>query len=58
MLGLLIYHERVGVGPARIVIEVLAGLAAIWGIVRLANSVIAVTARLAAAAIPPADPAA
>jgi hypothetical protein len=62
LLGLLIYHERVGVGPARIAVEVLAGFAALWGIARLANSVIAVTARLAAAAAeaayPPADPAA
>jgi hypothetical protein len=33
-------------------------LAAMWGIVRLANSVIVVSARLAAAAAhPPADPA-
>jgi hypothetical protein len=59
LLGLLVYHERVGVGPARIVIEALAVLAAIWGIARLANSVIAVSARLAAVASPqPADPAA
>jgi hypothetical protein len=56
MLGLLIYHERVGVGPARIAVEILAGIAAIWGIARLAHSVFVVTARLAAvAARPPAD---
>jgi drug/metabolite transporter (DMT)-like permease len=62
LLGLAIYHERVGVGPLRIAIEVLAVLAAFWGIARLARSVIAVSARLAAAAAasatPPADPAA
>lgn len=52
VLGLLIYHERVGTSPLRIVIEVVAVLAAAWGIARLANSVIAATARLAAAAIP------
>lgn len=63
LLGLAIYHERVGVGPLRIAIEVVAVLAAAWGIVRLAKSVIAVSARLAAAAAAaataaaPADPA-
>jgi hypothetical protein len=58
MLGLAIYHERVGGGGIRITVEVLAVLAALWGIARLANSVIAELARLAAAAAPPADPAA
>ncbi len=58
MLGLLIYHERVGGGDIRIVVEVLAVLAAIWGIARLANSVIAELAQLAAVNVPPADPAA
>jgi hypothetical protein len=58
MMGLFIYHERVGVGPARIAIEVLAAVAALWGIAQLAKSVILVTARLAAVTIPPADPAA
>ena len=60
LLGLFIYHERVGVGPLRIAIEVVAVVAALWGIARLANSVIAVSARLAAAATsaPPADRAA
>jgi hypothetical protein len=61
VLGLLIYHERVGVGPLRIAIEAVAVVAALWGIARLANSVIAVSAKLAkaaaAAATPPADPA-
>jgi hypothetical protein len=58
LLGLLIYHERVGAGPYRIAIEIVAVLAAGWGIVRLAKSVIAVTARLAAVAdLAPADPA-
>jgi hypothetical protein len=60
VLGLLIYHERVGVGPLRIAIEAVAVVAALWGIARLANSVIAVSAKLAkaaaAAATPPADP--
>ena len=61
VLGLLIYHERVGVGPLRIAIEAVAVVAALWGIARLANSVIAVSAKLAkaaaAAATLPADPA-
>lgn len=46
-LGLMIYHERVGADPVRITIEVLAVLAAVWGIARLARSVIAEFARLA-----------
>jgi drug/metabolite transporter (DMT)-like permease len=58
MLGLFIYHEHLNGGGARIAIEVLAVMAALWGIARLANSVIAELARLAAAASPPADPAA
>jgi hypothetical protein len=37
LLGLLIYHERLGGGPSRLAIEVLAGLAATWGIARLAG---------------------
>jgi drug/metabolite transporter (DMT)-like permease len=53
LLGLFIYHEHVGVGPLRIVIEAAAVLAAAWGIARLAKSVITVSARLAAAAVPP-----
>jgi hypothetical protein len=56
ILGLAIYHERVGSGGVRIAVEVLAVFAAIWGIARLANSVIAGLARLAPAAAPPADP--
>jgi drug/metabolite transporter (DMT)-like permease len=48
VLGLAIYHERVGGGGIRIAIEVAAVLAAGWGIVRLANSVIAELTRLAA----------
>jgi drug/metabolite transporter (DMT)-like permease len=60
LLGLFIYHEHVGAGPLRIAIEVVAVLAALWGIARLAKSVIAVSVRLAAAAAaaPPADRAA
>ncbi|HUA40867.1 MAG TPA: DMT family transporter [Streptosporangiaceae bacterium] len=58
LLGLAIYHEQVGGGGLRIAVEVLAVLAAIWGIARLASSVIAELARLAAAATPPPDPAA
>jgi hypothetical protein len=58
ILGLVIYHERLGSGGIRIAVEVLAVFAAIWGIARLANSVVAELARLAAAAAPPADPAA
>jgi hypothetical protein len=57
ILGLAIYHERVGSGGFRIAVEALAVLAAIWGIAKLANSVIAELARLAPAATPPADPA-
>jgi len=56
LLGLMIYHERVGGGGLRITVEVLAVLAAIWGIARLANSVIAELARLAALAAPVHDP--
>ncbi len=64
LLGLFVYHEHVGTGPARIAIEAVAVVAAIWGIVRLARSVIAVSARLAGVAAPmsaagsPAGPAA
>ena len=61
LLGLFVYHEHVGGGSARIAIEVIAVLAAVWGISRLAKSVIEVAARLAAAAAVqsvPADPAA
>jgi hypothetical protein len=57
LLGLAIYHEQVGSGGLRIAVEVLAVLAAVWGIARLANSVIAELSRLAAAATPPPDPA-
>jgi drug/metabolite transporter (DMT)-like permease len=38
LLGLFIYHERLGGSPARIAVEVAASLAAIWGIARLAGS--------------------
>jgi drug/metabolite transporter (DMT)-like permease len=61
LLGLFIYHEHVGTGPVRIAIEVVAVVAALWGIGRLATSVIAVSVRLAAAAAaaaPPSDRAA
>jgi hypothetical protein len=47
LLGLTIYHERVGADGARIAVEVLAVLAAVWGIARLARSVIAEFGRLA-----------
>jgi hypothetical protein len=58
LLGLFIYHEHLGGGGIRIVVEVAAVVAALWGIARLANSVLAELARLAAMAAPPADPAA
>jgi len=58
LLGLAIYHERVGGGGIRIAVEVLAVLAAVWGIARLANSVIAELARLAELATASADQAA
>lgn len=48
LLGLIIYHEHIGGGGLRITIEVLAVAAAVWGIARLAQSVIAELARLAA----------
>jgi hypothetical protein len=54
LLGLFVYHERVGTGPVRIVVEALGILAAIWGIARLANSVSAVGTRLVAVAAVPA----
>jgi hypothetical protein len=57
LLGLFIYAERLGSGGIRITVEVLAVMAALWGIARLANSVITELARLAAVASPPADPA-
>lgn len=57
LLGMAIYHEHVGGGGIRIAVEVLAVLAAVWGIARLANSVIAELARLAAVASPIDDPA-
>ncbi len=56
-LGLLIYHERVGADPVRIMVQVLAVLAAVWGITRLARSVIAEFGRLAELASPVPDPA-
>lgn len=37
ILGIVIYDENVGLGPARIVIEVLAVACAVWGIIRLAK---------------------
>jgi drug/metabolite transporter (DMT)-like permease len=55
LLGLAIYHERVGGGSGRIAIEALAVLAAVWGIAQLANSVIAELARLAVTVTPPAE---
>ena len=58
LLGLFVYQERVGGGGVRIAVEVLAVMAALWGIARLANSVIEELARLAAVTTPPADPAA
>ena len=38
LLGLVIYHERLTDGPAQIAIELAAGAAMTWGIVRLARS--------------------
>jgi drug/metabolite transporter (DMT)-like permease len=38
LLGLVLYHERLGGGPGRITAEILAVLAATWGIGRLARS--------------------
>lgn len=58
LLGLFVYEEQLGGGGLRIAVEVLAVMAALWGIARLANSVIAELARLAAMTTPPADPAA
>lgn len=52
--GLLIYHERLSGGPARIVVEAAASVAAIWGIARLAGSSAALAAErgLASAEVP------
>jgi hypothetical protein len=50
-LGLIVYHERLNDGPARIVVELAACAAATWGIARLAGS------GLASGAHPPAQPA-
>jgi drug/metabolite transporter (DMT)-like permease len=53
LLGLLVYHERLGGGPTRIAVEVAACAAAVWGIARLASS----SAALAVERIPvPAEP--
>jgi hypothetical protein len=61
MLGLAIYAEEISGGMIRIVIEVVAVGAAVWGIMRLARSVLEVCRRLAAeapdaAARPPVEP--
>jgi drug/metabolite transporter (DMT)-like permease len=48
LLGLFVYHERLGGGPARIVIESAAAILATWGIAHLASS--------SAAPAPAADP--
>jgi drug/metabolite transporter (DMT)-like permease len=58
LLGLFIYDEHLSGGGVRITVEVLAVMAALWGIARLANSVIEELARLAAVAASQADPAA
>jgi len=52
LLGLAIYHEHVGTSGLRITVEVLAVGAALWGIARLAKSVITELARLAAVTVP------
>jgi drug/metabolite transporter (DMT)-like permease len=56
LLGMIIYHERIGGGGLRITVELLAVLAAIWGIASLARSVMAELSRLAALAAPVRDP--
>jgi len=38
VLGMSIYHERLGDGPVRIAVEVMAAFAATWGIAKLASS--------------------
>ena len=48
LLGLFVYHERLGGGPVRIVIESAAAIVATWGIARLASS--------SAAPAPPTEP--
>jgi drug/metabolite transporter (DMT)-like permease len=45
LLGLLIYHERLGGGPGAIAVDVTAALAAAWGIARLAGYSAAMAAR-------------
>jgi hypothetical protein len=53
LLGLIIYHERVNGGGLRITVEVLAVAAAVWGIARLASSVVAELSRLGSLAAAP-----
>lgn len=60
VLGLLVYHERLGGGPGQVALELAAVAAAVWGIARLAGAERVSGARLAAvpaqpppAAVPP-----
>jgi hypothetical protein len=57
VLGLTLYHERLEGGPARMVIEAAAVIAATWGIARLAKSNAASTASPEeVVVIPPIEP--
>ncbi len=56
VLGIVIYDEDVAVQPVRIVIEAAAVLAAVWGIIRLAQSVQVVSAPRPEPVKEPADP--
>lgn len=58
LLGLALYAEQVSGGMLRILIEVVAVAAALWGIMRLARSVLDICRRLAAAEAPAAAAAA
>jgi drug/metabolite transporter (DMT)-like permease len=52
LLGLIIYHERLHGGPGRIAVELVACIAATWGIARLAGSAAARPSLPTAPAVP------
>ncbi len=56
VLGLTIYHERLGGGPVRIGIEAIAVIAATWGIARLAKYSVLISAPAQAPVPEPAVP--
>src|SRR6185437_13845444 len=52
LLGLTIYHERIGNDPVRVVIETVSVIAATWGVARLARSSAARTTAKPAQSVP------